>query len=270
MNHLKAAFSEGKPYSVVLLPYATPEGMSLREAIRGDAKFQRDQADCRDGDRHGCRRPGPDPEEKVSRQKLYPAAHPAIPSDGRDRHRDPTVKRPAPAAPVRAAAAGPTQPLAGLHLLVAEDNEMNQFVAQETLRRVGCTCDLAGDGQLAVDAVKNIRYDAVLMDCQMADDGRPGGGRGPIRKWEAATPGRRARMPIIALTAEAIEGDREKCLAAGMDDYVTKPIKPEDLYKAIGALVKKDEPAVATAAGSNAGGRRALPPKRNLRLILPL
>jgi signal transduction histidine kinase/CheY-like chemotaxis protein/HPt (histidine-containing phosphotransfer) domain-containing protein len=127
----------------------------------------------------------------------------------------------------------------GLHLLVAEDNSMNQFVAQETLSRAGCTCDIVGDGVLAVEAVQRRRYDVVLMDCQMPGmDGWEATRR--IREREAATPGSR-RVPIIALTAEAIQGDRERCLAAGMDSYVTKPFNVEDLLGAIASFVQRSE-----------------------------
>jgi signal transduction histidine kinase/DNA-binding response OmpR family regulator len=120
--------------------------------------------------------------------------------------------------------------LKGLHLLVAEDNEMNQFVTRETLRRAECTCEVVPDGIQAVEAVKSRCFDAVLMDCQMPGmDGREA--TASIRRYEAATGTQ--RIPIIALTAEAISGDREKCLASGMDDYVTKPIDARLLFAAI-------------------------------------
>jgi CheY-like chemotaxis protein len=123
--------------------------------------------------------------------------------------------------------------LQGLHLLVAEDNEMNQFVTRETLKRAGCTCDVVSDGALALEASAKKRYDLILMDCQM-----PGmdGLEATIRIRERELADGEPRIPIIALTAEAIQGDREKCLAAGMDDYVTKPINAGELFRAIGAL----------------------------------
>jgi PAS domain S-box-containing protein len=146
-------------------------------------------------------------------------------------------------APAAAAPAGPAA-LQGLHLLVAEDNEMNQFVIQETLRRMGCTCDVVGDGALAVEAVQQREYNAVLMDCQMPRmDGLEAARR--IRERETATPG--ARMPIIALTAEAIQGDREKCLAAGMDGYVSKPIDADKLFATIAAIARRPRPIEAAA-----------------------
>src|ERR1019366_6485436 len=122
-------------------------------------------------------------------------------------------------------------PLRGLHLLVAEDNEMNQFVTQEILKRAGCTCDIAGDGALTVEAFKRGKYSLILMDCQMPNmDGLEATRQ--IRRIELSQ-GKSARIPIIALTAEAISGDREKCLAAGMDGYVTKPINSKELLAEI-------------------------------------
>lgn len=128
----------------------------------------------------------------------------------------------------------------GLHLLVAEDNEMNQFVTQETLKRAGCTCDIAPDGASAVEAFREKAYAAILMDCQMPDvDGMEATRR--IRKIEASCPGS-SRIPIIALTAEAITGDREKCLASGMDGYVSKPIDAAALFAQIALLSGSGRP----------------------------
>jgi Amt family ammonium transporter len=144
--------------------------------------------------------------------------------------------------------------LNGLHLLVAEDNEMNQFVTQETLRRFGCTCEIVSDGSQAIEAMQQKKFDAVLMDCQMPVlDGLEATRR--IREKEQVTG--TVRIPIIALTAEAIQGDREKCLAVGMDGYVTKPINAKGLFSAISALVRPREsvlppPVTAEAPVQNA------------------
>jgi Amt family ammonium transporter len=140
--------------------------------------------------------------------------------------------------------------ISGLHVLVAEDNEMNQFVTRETLSGAGCTCDVAGDGIAAVEASQHRKYDAILMDCQMPHmDGLEASRR--IRELEAS--GNLRRVPIIALTAEAIQGDREKCLAAGMDGYVTKPLNPKELFAAIANLVFADRTASAADVPVPAG-----------------
>lgn len=111
-------------------------------------------------------------------------------------------------------------------VLVAEDYEINQVVVREFLRRFGLECETVGDGQMAVDQAKTGEYDLILMDCQMPlIDGLQA--TRMIRDAELTDHGlarNGKRIPIIALTANAVAGDREKCLEAGMDDYLTKPI----------------------------------------------
>lgn len=122
--------------------------------------------------------------------------------------------------PDGAAAGHASEALSGRHVLVAEDNPVNQMVAAATLRALGVNVRLAANGQEAVEAVAGEAIDAVLMDCQMpVMDGLEATTR--IREWERA--GERPRLPIIALTANAMEGDRERCIAAGMDDFLSKP-----------------------------------------------
>ena len=110
-------------------------------------------------------------------------------------------------------------------ILLVEDNPVNQAVSRAMLDFFGCRTDVVGNGREALQAVARVRYDLILMDCQMPEmDGYEA--TRAIREGEAAGEG---HVPIVALTAHAMEGDREVCLAAGMDDYLSKPYKPDEL-----------------------------------------
>jgi CheY-like chemotaxis protein/HPt (histidine-containing phosphotransfer) domain-containing protein len=119
------------------------------------------------------------------------------------------------------------------HLLVVDDNPVNQRVAARMLEKMGHLVDVAGNGSEAVDAVARVPYAAVLMDCQMPEmDGFEA--TMEIRRLEPA--GR--HIPIIAMTAGAMAGDEEKCLAAGMDAYISKPVNAQALAAILGRWVK--------------------------------
>jgi len=147
---------------------------------------------------------------------------------------------PAEAAPAEAVASGaPQQARAAvaafggdgaLRVLLAEDNAMNQKLALRLLRNMGLAADVAASGLEAVEAIGREPYDLILMDVQMPDmDGLEA-----TRRIRAADP--TIRPWIVAMTANAMAGDREACLAAGMDDYLTKPIRPNELAAAIAAV----------------------------------
>ena len=131
-----------------------------------------------------------------------------------------------------------------LRVLLAEDNEINQYIACELLAKHGFDCTVASNGIAAVAAVSKDRFDLVLMDCQMPEmDGFEA--TSEIRKREqagalAVQNGR--RLPIIALTANALKGDRERCLEAGMDAYSTKPIDLKQLTATIESLMSAPPP----------------------------
>jgi CheY-like chemotaxis protein len=128
----------------------------------------------------------------------------------------------------------PPAPLRSLRVLVAEDNRVNQLVIRRMLERLHHTVVLCEDGRAAVAAVEAERPDLVLMDVQMP--GMDGfAATAAIRERELAQPGGR-RLPIVALTAFAMKGDRERCLAAGMDDYLTKPIRRDQLAAVLAGL----------------------------------
>ena len=115
-------------------------------------------------------------------------------------------------------------------VLVVEDNVTNQKVAQGMLSRLGVQVDLAGDGEEALEALQQLPYDLVLMDCQMPVlDGYE-----TTRRIRA--PHSRVRdhaIPVVAMTANAMQGDRERCIAAGMNDHIAKPVEPTRLHQAL-------------------------------------
>ncbi len=136
----------------------------------------------------------------------------------------------------------------GIRLLVAEDNPVNQRVAVLMLESRGYRVDLVSNGREAVDAAARCSYAAILMDCQMPElDGYEAAEE--IRRREGA--GR--HMPIIALTAHVLQGDKSKCFAAGMDDYVPKPIKAEELFSTLRRWVKAEDPAASIQEASISG-----------------
>ena len=142
------------------------------------------------------------------------------------------------------------QPTFQGRVLIAEDNPTNQKVITMRMRRLGCQVDVAIDGLAAVEAAQANHYDLILMDCQMpVMDGFQA-----TRMIRDSEPGG-SRVPIIALTANALEGERERCLEAGMDDYIAKPMRLEELIGKLkhwlaGQPVRYTPPADPGAADS--------------------
>ncbi len=145
----------------------------------------------------------------------------------------------------------PAKPELNGKILLVEDNPANQKVATLMLRRLGLTVEVAADGAEAVAAFRRSSFDAILMDCQMPQmDGLEATRQ--IREIE----NHNRRTPIIALTANVLNGQRERCLQVGMDDYVSKPINPEALTEALISWLlrpKQDLPA-ACAGGAEVNG----------------
>ncbi len=156
------------------------------------------------------------------------------------------------------ATASPPLPATGARILLVEDNLLNQEVAAELLRHGGFTVEIAADGAAAVQRVLAEHFDLVLMDVQM-----------PIMDGLAATRAiraipDRADLPILAMTANALPGDRERCLAAGMNDHLPKPIDPETLWNTVRRWARPPTAAPAArppapARGIGAGGPTAPP-----------
>src|SRR5262249_38190803 len=137
-----------------------------------------------------------------------------------------------------------------LPVLVAEDNVVNQRVAAGLLEQAGHTVTIAANGREAVAAIEKQPFDLVLMDVQMPEmDGLEA--TAAVRERERRKGG---HLPIVAVTAHAMKGDAERCLAAGMDAYVPKPLQPRELFATIESLVGR-----GTGAGKAAGGGGAAP-----------
>ena len=140
--------------------------------------------------------------------------------------------------------------LAGARILLVEDNAINQEVALDVLSRAGIVVSVAANGQEALDMLARQRFDGVLMDCQM-----------PVMDGYAATRALREQpqwreLPVIAMTANAMVGDRDKALAAGMNDHIAKPIKIEEVFATLARWVC---PASSAAADSSGGAGDARP-----------
>jgi len=133
----------------------------------------------------------------------------------------------------------------GTRILLVEDNTVNQMVAMSILQSAGCRVEVAGNGREALERLERTRYDLVLMDCQMPEmDGYEA--TAAWRDREAASGNHQV---IVALTANAMEGDRERCVAAGMDDYIAKPFRREQMLNMLRRHLRPDEPtAVAPPA----------------------
>ena len=131
-------------------------------------------------------------------------------------------------------------------VLLGEDNPINQEIATLMLESLGCTVTVAQNGREVVEQAQKTRYDIILMDCQMPEmDGFEATRR--LRAWERPSAGDHARLaiPIIALTAHATPGDRERCLAAGMNDYLSKPFTMERLQEMLAAWLPPSTTATA-------------------------
>jgi CheY-like chemotaxis protein len=163
----------------------------------------------------------------------------------------PPAKAPAPAikreglANLTAAVLGVTS-----RVLLAEDNEINQRITLRLLQKLGLEADAVLNGRLAVEALQKKKYGLVLMDCQMPEmDGFEA--TAILRNQE----GKQRHTPVCALTANAMEGDRERCLAAGMDDYLTKPVSLEKLQEMVDRWIRSPGGPSAARSGTAAGDR---------------
>ncbi|HLN25891.1 MAG TPA: response regulator [Patescibacteria group bacterium] len=236
----RQAIQDGTPFDVGLLDHQMPglSGLDLAVMLRADPAFAALRLVL------ATSAPGEELPEAAQRLRLDAVlTKPVRQSTLLDRvmgtsHTAKAVEVPAfPAAPLPAAAvAVDTSP--SLRILVAEDNEINQQVAIGLLSRLGHQAEIANDGAEAVEHVERGNYDLVLMDMQMpVMDGMTA--TRVIRELASA----KKSIPIIAMTANAMAGDREACLAAGFDDYLSKPINRRQLAEVLDRWAKKIHPA---------------------------
>jgi signal transduction histidine kinase/CheY-like chemotaxis protein/HPt (histidine-containing phosphotransfer) domain-containing protein len=241
LDALNRAAVTADPFALALVDRNMPgfDGLSLLRAVRAEPRFAGLPvvlltSSSRPGEAAAARGAGANAHltKPVRQSQLYDVLTNVLATPGERRA---TSAAPPPPSPE------PDGSFRG-RLLLAEDNLVNQRVAQLMLEKMGFTVDVVADGMAAVEAVATGHYDAVLMDCQMPRmDGFEAARQ--IRSREVGG----ARLPIVALTASALESDRQRCLAAGMDDHVAKPVRREALEQALGAFAVRSDPLVPRA-----------------------
>jgi CheY-like chemotaxis protein/HPt (histidine-containing phosphotransfer) domain-containing protein len=261
---LRKAAERGEPYDLAIVDLDMPEvdGMDLASTIKADSAIASTRLILLTsmglrGEAEQARRVGFSAylTKPVKQSRLFDAIAtvmgtlPVEEQAGRSPVRDtPIVTRHS----LEEAKAHSRERLWRAHVLVAEDNQVNQKVAVRMLERLGYRADVAANGLEVLEALSRIRYAAILMDVQMPEmDGYEATMQ--IRRREE---GQGRRIPIIAMTVNAMQGDREKALEAGMDDYVPKPVKREELAAVLERWVSKaDEKTTDVEASEGSVGQ---------------
>jgi CheY-like chemotaxis protein len=236
-----AWIQRGDPYDIALLDYQMPgmDGISLARELR-KLPAARSLALIL---LSSVNRP-PIPDEEQTRFAAV-LSKPLKLSQLREGLWQALGEHPTPSAPDDRPAEPDSSAAVPLRILLAEDHLLNQRVALRMLERLGYRADVAENGLEALERLTRTPYDVVLMDVQMPEMNGLDASRAICARWPASE-----RPRIIAMTAEAMEGDREMCLAAGMDDYVVKPVSLEQLRRALGecrALPPRASPRADTA-----------------------
>lgn len=252
---LRAAAERGQPYDVALLDMMMPEmdGLELAKAIKSEPAIAGVHLVMltsvgQFGDVEAARNAGIKAylTKPVRQSQLYNSLLAVV---------GPPPHPPGEPEPGPSRAQGPQTSASTVQILLAEDNRANQYVAQGMLETLGCEVHVVENGLQALRALEASHYDLVLMDCQMpVMDGYETARRLRKREQEQGLP----RLPIVALTAHAMEGDREQCLNSGMDDYLSKPFVRAQLREMIGKWVPgrlKAEEAPAVTPGSTGAAR---------------
>ncbi|TCO94861.1 PAS domain S-box-containing protein [Chthoniobacter flavus] len=232
LSILQAEAGRGRMFDLAILDMQMPEmdGLELARAMKKDPRFASARIVMltsvdRQEDPEALRETGVDAylTKPVKQSQLYDCLSLVMSQDVETRE----IKSGLVALSEQPASL-PSEPIEKLRILIAEDNPVNQKVALYQLQKLGYMADVVENGRRALDALARSRYDIVFMDCQMPE----------LDGYEAtrdlrAIEGDVRHTWVIAMTANSLEGDREKCLNAGMDDYVSKPVKPEVLHAAI-------------------------------------
>jgi len=245
LSSLRAAHAEGRPYALAILDDQMPgmDGLDLAETITADPALARTRLIMLGSVRqhgHGttAQRAGIAAmlTKPVRQSHLFSCLLSVMGATER-------LALPSPGGSRRAEAPAPLQ----ARVLVVEDNVVNQKVAVRLLEKLGCRVDVAANGLEAVELLAQLAYDVVFMDCQMPEmDGFEA--TRVIRQREAFSG--QQHVPIIAMTANAMQGDSEQCLASGMDDYLSKPVSFEALATAArkwAAVASPQDPSRAVA-----------------------
>jgi CheY-like chemotaxis protein/HPt (histidine-containing phosphotransfer) domain-containing protein len=259
MEILRAAAARGEPHELAILDMQMPgmNGIQLARAIKADPALQSTRLVMLTSIGQG----GESEEASQAGVKAY-LTKPVRQSELRDALKAVVGSQTEEdSAPARAATQGlvtrhslaERQAAVRAHLLVAEDNPVNQKVALRMLQKLGYRVDVVDDGRKALDALSRVSYAAILMDVQMPEmDGYEATAQIRHRQGEGR------HTPIIAMTANAMQGDREKALEAGMDDYVSKPVKAEDLAAVLSRWVSRSGTGPQEAYASSEGEDEAV------------
>lgn len=245
LHILRREAAAGDPYDIAILDMQMPvmDGLMLARAIKSDPAIagtrllmmtslgRRDDETIREAGVELCLT------KPVKQSQLLDCLATLVGEGSFERQQPQLAARPVVSAP------GGEEQHQRFRILVAEDNIVNQKVALRQLQRLGYTADAVANGREVLEALDRIPYDLVLMDCQMPEvDGYEA--TKEIRRREGGS----RHTTIIAMTANALEGDRERCLAAGMDDYISKPVKQDALSAAIEPWIRAVDLSLADSA----------------------
>ncbi len=254
LDQLRESFEQGHPFDVALIDMQMPamDGIQLARTLKSDPAFATFPLIMltslgAHGDRRKALAAGIASylTKPVRQSHLFDAIASVMMSVVEKRAQEERVRAAAASAAASGQPGGAEAAPAGRRplVLVAEDNAVNQKVATRLLEKLGYRADVVANGAEALEALTRIEYAAVLMDCQMPEmDGYEA--TAAVRRLEND----RRHIPIIAMTAHAMAGDREKTLAAGMDDYVSKPVKTEELKAALARWAPRGDGAADRAA----------------------